>query len=66
MLSWCEFSGNAARHGPATRDTETYILGQAGSQLRYVTHGARCEYEDSERIYMSSGGASCFVQFSVR
>jgi hypothetical protein len=30
--SRCEFSGNAARHGgPVTRDTDTYILGQAGS-----------------------------------
>jgi hypothetical protein len=31
-VSWCEFSGNAARHGPVTRDTDTYILGQAGPQ----------------------------------
>ena len=40
FCAWCEFSGNAARHGPVTRDTDTYILGQAGSQP-YVTmtHG---------------------------
>ena len=32
VSSWCEFSGNAARHGPVTQDIDTYILGQAGSQ----------------------------------
>ena len=35
-VSWCEFSGNAARHGSVTRGRDTYILGQTGPQP-YVT-----------------------------